>query len=279
MKKLTAAMKKMGITFISNLQNTNGSWTCKVDVRKIMVQSEEGNYRKFSENHADDIRADFDKRSVRNPILFVHQNTLKTVDGRHTTMVWKWFGTRIITADIHFNITPEQAAKIFYDLATNTKRMNTWATVQAATAAAIPAAIAIQKHLVKYKLTIPHEGNQRTPDIRSYSPLEEAYENGPEFLDKFFCVLSSVYRSTGLGLHQPSGGCGFLRGLVSFLRDKADVPVQEICDKLKSNQAGYEAAKIAAGLANSEGYGRPDRSHFKRSFESVYARGSRRLAA
>lgn len=285
--RLTRAMRDAGIVEISPIANTNGSYTCVVDLSSIDTGSNDSNFRVPDQHHINEIKADFYRRALRNPILRLigkKAKRLESVDGRNTILVLldllqregdKTF--QKITADVHFDLALQEAAKIFYELTMNSKRMDPWSAFNAGLAARYSYCLEIKKTVKGYGYTTPIDNGippSRKADLTNTTPLYKAQEIGR--LDHFLYVLSA-FRFPDGALEKPARRQSFQLGLLAVLRDYSDIDL----DVLKG-YIGKHDAHHYHNLADSGakmGRCRLDWNHFREAFAEALRSVRFRLAA
>lgn len=270
--KLNKTMQNAGITQVHCVL-TSGAVLCTVRLDKVDRMSRT-NYRKLDERHSANIGERFDQRCVRNPVLRYLNGKLDSVDGRHTTDMLLDRDVDTATAEVHFGINNQQAARIFYEVAINTKRMDQWAAYNAALTGKYKFALDIKALMEEFGFTCPADegyGN-RNADIRSASPLYEAYQHdGEPFVRKLFTVLAAWRDRRPEGeVPKPCGKCEFLRGLIDFLQDVDTTDIDAVANRLTSRSP-------ESYVSEASGYGerstdRITRGHFFAAFRSMHSK-------
>jgi len=275
-KKLAKTHHKAGIEKCF-CKLTSLAYLCLVDREKIELgKNNNYNFRDHVKSHSLELKDSFNRRAVRNPILVYVKGKLLPIDGRHTLWMMEMMEhQKYITCEIHFGVNKATCAAIFHELTQNSRRMNVWDAFSAALEAEYPFAVDIEDGLTQWGFSIPNTPgfNTRTADIRSLTPLTEAYSH--DILNELFEILS-LWRSKR-GLEYQAGGNGFLRGLVDFIRAYGDASIEDIKDRLGRRSAA-EIFRIAQNSCRDD-TDRPNRSACFAAMEQVYNIGNRRRAA
>lgn len=276
--RLTNALKEAGVLEVSPLRNGSGSWTSSVILDAIDHESNGTNFRKFRESHVNEIHAGFNRKAVRNPILVWTGQRLKSIDGRHTIALLKKQGFKKWTAEIHYKMSHEEAASVFYELTMNSKRMGPWDGFSAALEAQYKFAVEISDTINQYRFTTPnHPGyNVKRADLTGFGPLHEAWQKGGKlFLSAFLIVLGNWKHGR---LHKLAQLNPFQRGLLDYLGEELrGSRVEDVARRLARREAGA-ISEIATDYAIQTENPRPDRSHFKQAFHHVGSLAYRRAA-
>lgn len=288
--RVTRQHKKAGIVDACRFPNTNGSYTCLVQLNSINLENTRTNFRKYDKRHMQEMSGrQFHQPSVRNPILLYRNGWTKlaTVDGRHTVYLLddKNTGGRFdtITADVFLNLKDKEAAKVFHNLTQNSKRMDPWSAFHAAKFAEYKFALKIWEVIQAAKFTTPIDNgippsSINKPDLTSIEPFIEAYhrselQGGQLVKDLARLIAGFRYNSK---LPKKAGESHFLRGLIDLRLSHQDQKISYLAEALQrySPEDYVRQAAVYAGECTR----RPDRSHFKRAFENMTHLGYR-LAA
>lgn len=215
--RLTNALKRAGVVAISNIQNNDGSWSAVVQIEQIDVRTNGTNFRTFAASHKNDIIADFDPKSVQNPILWLNGKGLQTIDGRHTLAALFELGWETVIVNIHFGITKAEAAAIFYRLDKNTKRMSVWDSYASGLEGNFDTENTIETALNKAKLSTPKTPgfNNATADVTGFTALQQALQSGPKVLEALLAI-NKVWKRLGV-LNKDAKGSPMQRALVDYL--------------------------------------------------------------
>lgn len=283
--KLTKALQKAGIIEIGS-RNFNGSYVCVVDLRKVDLMNTKSNPRRHSQIHTNKLLAAWMDESVRNPVLRFKAGKINSIDGRHTAyaILVQTCDNDVevrMTCDVHFNITDAKAAQIFYNLTVNNKRISPWDAFQTALQGEMGHALFINRVLNSYCLTTPNsEGcNNRTCDISSYTPIQEAYAAMDGTLETLCFILDQTYRQYGR-VAKDAKDVEFLRGLIDLIqhRNYHGYSSVQFVSKLMRRTAA-EVDKIASGFADNRGETRPNRQDYCQAFVQVMRLGTNKRAA
>lgn len=273
--KLTREHRAAGIIAISNIQNTNGSWTCLVRIADIDRKSNGSNYRPYDEDHTREFSGkNFLKEAVRNPRLKWNKTTknIQTIDGRHSLEAMVDQGITECTCDIHFNMNTPMAASVFFELTENNKRMAPWDAYAAALEGEYDFALDIERALCRHGFTTPNDDgyNSRTADFNGFSPLKECRcKKGVKFLNSFLTVLKVWKNPT---MQSSAKKNPFQRGLIDFLSEYLDEYTADELAKILMKRSSADITERATDYGGD----RIDRGHFKQAFESVLRINQRR---
>lgn len=282
--RLTNAHRNNGITQISNMRSFNGSWQVEIELKNaegmenIDRKSNGTNFRPYTKSHKNEILASFNKQAVRNPVLIWTGKGLKSIDGRHTIAALIEAGFNKITADVHFKMTQQEAAGVFYELTQNSKRMGPWDAYAAALEGGYTFAVDIDAALIRFGYSIPNDDgfNTKNADFEGFTPLFDSHQKGNNFLHAFLTVLRSWKRGDER-LQDKARRNAFQRGLFDFLTEH----IGERSARDWANILGKRSASEINERAVDIGGDRIDRSHYKMAFEQVANIGAnrRRVAA
>lgn len=280
--RLTNAHKNAGITFISDLRSFNGSQQVEVQlldaagIENIDRKSNGTNFRPFSNAHMNEITASFNRQAVRNPVLVWTGKVLKSIDGRHTIATLLNLGYKKITADVHFKMTQQEAASVFYELTQNSKRMGPWDAYAAALEAGYDFAKDIDAGLIRFGFTIPNDDgyNRSKADFDGFTPLFDSWNKGNNFLQSFLTVLRT-WKNGDDKLQDKARLNPFQRGLIDFLTEHGDERSARDWAGILGKRSAYEINERAVDAGGD----RIDRSHYKLALEQVANIGAQRRAA
>lgn len=270
--KLTKALRDAGIIEISPIRNTNGSYTCKVLVDMIDHENNGTNFRRFSQRHTDEFAGlNFLLVAAQNPILKFCEKlkgkpSLFTIDGRHTVVMWKGRKKKVITADVHFNMTDAKAGALFYELTQNSKRMAPWDAYAAAIQGGYTFALDIDAALNRFGFSCPNDDgyNSKTADFNGFTPLKDCHDLGVRFLHSFLTVLT-VWKGKHR-LQEDARKNVFQRGLIDFLVEATKQYSAKQLATMLSKRTASQISERAVELANCD---RVERGHFKIAFYRV----------
>lgn len=269
--KLTRVHRRAGIIQVLS-QNFDGSYNCLVDLGQIVIDNNKANPRPHSKLHEAQIISDWDEMCVRNPILRFDSGQLTTIDGRHTTKALIKQGYTEATCNVHFNITDAEAARIFYYLTTNAKRIDPWDAYICAVESGMRHALDIEAMLKRHGIKSPKDDsfNLKTADIKSYTVLHEAWDGGTIVLRKFCYLLSVSYKNAQGRIEYDARSVGFVRGFLDFIQDHefSKLDINTLADYLERATAS-EIFNYAKNMAHRAGADRPNRGHFKRVFSEI----------
>jgi len=267
--KITTEMRKAGIVAISNLQNTNGSWPCHVRVNDIRADL---NMRLLDEMHSSNIQADYWEPALANPTCFLISSVVQTTDGQTRVDVAKHIDLAIMSCDMHFGKTEEEAYRMFYVENAGRKNMDKNANFRAAYRANQEWAVTVFNAITKYKYTCKlsavTNGHKNRPDLPNIGPLELAWKH--KQLCRLLEVLKAWYDKDLKQLQRPANGCSFLRGLIDLLLIQHDTPTKQLVlalSKMSADQIKREAGRLAV-KSNT----RTDRGHYHEVFAKLWAK-------
>ena len=218
---ITKTMHKAGILYVNPLPNANGSYTALVRLDLIEMKSVGINFREFDQSHSNEIQARFNKHAVRNPRLIWDKELqrLNGNNGQHTVDALIALGYTEWTCDIYFNLNVMQAAAVFVEDTQNNKRMEPFDAHAAALVAQYRKHLEIQEDLDQSKFTTPNTPgcNNNSADLKNFTPIEEAYNNGRALLRTFLKVMRT-WKAPGFQLDEVARQNAFQRGLLDFLK-------------------------------------------------------------
>lgn len=260
MRDLNKEMERRGIVAISNMQNSNGSYTCTVDLSKLTNESNV-NFRDYKSKHMNEIKdgkkggrtGGFLKEAVRNPILiYKSRMPLRSIDGRHTINMLQELEYALWTCDVHFNMSDDVAAKVFYELTMNSKRMEPWDAYHAAIDAKYGFALRLQEAMIEHEF--------KDDDFSGCDPLIEA--SIKNVIDEFLALLKS-WKNLNKDEWKIAQLNPFQRGLIDFLTDDEIVKSPVALERLMNT-----SPSIIDAIAHTD-CRRSDRNHFRDAFADV----------
>lgn len=279
---LSEAMIKSGIIAFISSKQTNGSYLCMVDLNKVQ-RDDNINPRQISKAHVAEIVMDFNQDCFDSPKLAFKSNAdgltvthaqasawiLAHINGQHSIASALRVGLPVVSCQVWFDRTDAELARIFYQAAIKTKRMNTWTSFKAALRAGDNFAMSIKKAIDAYEFTTTADVGKRA-DLTNYAPLDEAVklsETMPATLDRFLDVLT-VFRDDNNHLsHKIVRKGEFQRGLLDFLVNNFDVSQTKIKRLLSEWSPDYFDA-LAGGAAQTAG-AEKNRGYYRDAFATV----------
>jgi hypothetical protein len=274
---LTKAMIEAGIVRVISEQQTNGSYICLVNLSNIQ-KDENINPRKISDGHVADILADwsldcFDSPKV-NCKLPNGKALLAHINGQHSIKAAIKQGLSQATCQVWFNKSDEECAHIFYQAASNTKRMNTWDSYKSALLSGDKTAQQISNACGQFNFSTQADAGP-TADLKNYAPIYEAatkYNNRPGMLDRFLDVLD-LFKDENNQLTGVASKGEFQRGLLDFIAANWDKSLKTIKTRLDRKDALYY--HNLASETSSRAHSRANRGYFKQAFASVFGKNSK----
>jgi hypothetical protein len=237
-----------------------GFYLCIIDISKIMTDKHQ---RIPSPPHLKKIFKSFDGLFVKLPICTLRHNehgnlVIYVEDGQHTCQVIKDKdayctmpdGTKVIQVLCHFDLTKEQAAKVFAVHNTASKKVNGWVSFNADWIAGTQRHVDIMNSAFKYGLTTPISLASHEDEVDADLQFAKEYvdihgKNGKDFIDSLFRLhkkcfyispamrkVHTIVQANGKKKSKKKEYLGykgvFLRGLVSYIKQQNLRPHQLI---------------------------------------------------
>ena len=251
-------------------QMQNGCYACQVNLQMTRLPEEYG--RQIDPKHVEEISDDevYDIRCARPPVMSFRDSCLNNVDGNHTSKVLQIHNVNVYDANVHFGLTEEQEAAMFYLLNQLPKRMNSWT----AFAAAVKAGRPIETEILKECKRAGFKTQMCDPkdfDLGSTKVLKKIYvhkNKGSKHgslgkLRTFLAILNGRFmegrgknRRLGRFMRESQSQCQL--GLVNFLINFPEYSANQVVKALKKWKL-EDLQALGREIAEANPYRRVDR--------------------
>lgn len=282
--RLTTKATAAGIVEIGT-KNLNGSYTCVVKLKKVNIHNNVCNFRKPTQKHINEIKADFRLESARNPVLWLKGNQLVSTDARHQALVMLDLNSdknsqyynkfNKVACDVFFNTTLPSIAATFYDMNMNSKRMDPWSALKAAETAKRDWAIELIATIKKFGFSMPIDEGvppKLKKELYNFRVLKDAYDS--ECLEDFLNVISVFKHSKSGSLDEGARYNPFQKALLRILWTHDNYSIRQLSKLIGANSASHYA-----GIARELSGQRTDSSHFYAAFLTAFEEPQLKIAA